>query len=74
MKCVKRRISLPPGDILIHTGDFSSTGEEDEVQDFHDWLTEQRYEKIIVIAGNHDLTFEVFVVNFVAEQHLDARN
>eukprot|EP00164_Ancoracysta_twista_P000877 GFYU01001153.1.p1 GENE.GFYU01001153.1~~GFYU01001153.1.p1 ORF type:complete len:288 (-),score=8.49 GFYU01001153.1:384-1199(-) len=49
---------LPPGDILIHAGDFSRTGTEKEVTDFYAWISQQPHQHKIVIAGNHDLTFD----------------
>jgi len=49
-------------DILVHCGDFSSTGKDSEVRDFADWLGMLRrkdYVKhCVVIAGNHDMTFD----------------
>ena len=32
-----RNVDLPQGDMLIHAGDVSSRGLEDEVLDFLDW-------------------------------------
>ena len=50
---------LPGGDILIHSGDFSSIGREHEVRNFINWLNLQNnYTYKIFIAGNHDITFE----------------
>lgn len=50
---------LPGGDLLIHAGDFSSRGYEDEVDGFFDWFNDlDNYRNKIVIAGNHDLMFE----------------
>jgi len=50
--------SVPSGDVLIHAGDFSNTGEEDQVEDFALWLQSLPHPHKIVIAGNHDITFE----------------
>lgn len=49
---------LPPGDVLIHAGDFSKTGLLEEVKMFNDFLAKQPFAYKIVIAGNHDLTFD----------------
>lgn len=49
---------LPPGDVLLHAGDFTMTGEMDEVADFVAWLQSLPYGKKIIIAGNHDLSFD----------------
>ena len=49
-----KKIRLPGGDILIHSGDCSSEGGLDEVLEFLDWFKEQEYSHRILIAGNHD--------------------
>lgn len=49
---------MPEADILIHSGDITFNGELDVVKDFNDWLGELPYSHKIVIAGNHELTFE----------------
>lgn len=51
--------ALPEGDVLLHAGDFSNTGLPKEVDKFVAFLTEQPHPVKIVIAGNHDLTFDV---------------
>jgi Icc-related predicted phosphoesterase len=51
-------VSLPGGDILIHSGDFTSIGSRSEVEDFIDWFTKQPYTHKIFIAGNHDISFD----------------
>eukprot|EP01094_Clydonella_sp_ATCC50884_P022919 TRINITY_DN5376_c0_g1_i2.p1 TRINITY_DN5376_c0_g1~~TRINITY_DN5376_c0_g1_i2.p1 ORF type:complete len:249 (-),score=51.60 TRINITY_DN5376_c0_g1_i2:831-1577(-) len=49
---------VPEGDILVHAGDFSNTGETEQVQSLVEWLRTQPHTYKIVIAGNHDLTFD----------------
>jgi 3',5'-cyclic AMP phosphodiesterase CpdA len=50
---------LPPGDILVHAGDFSRSGTLAEVQEFLAYLASlKQYRLKIIIAGNHDLTLE----------------
>ncbi|CAF2041718.1 unnamed protein product [Rotaria magnacalcarata] len=50
---------LPSGDILVHTGDFSKSGLQDEVEYFITWLkTLIQYRLKIFIAGNHDHTLD----------------
>ena len=51
-------INLPPGDILIHAGDFTSRGREAEVRAFGKWFRAQPHIHKILISGNHDLSFE----------------
>jgi len=46
--------NLPEGDVLIHAGDFTSHGTENNVRDFVDWIDNLDYRIKIVIAGNHD--------------------
>ncbi|XP_072322341.1 metallophosphoesterase MPPED2a isoform X2 [Scyliorhinus torazame] len=57
-------IQMPYGDILLHTGDFTELGLPTEVKKFNDWLGSLPYEYKIVIAGNHELTFDK---DFIAE-------
>jgi len=52
------KVKLPEGDVLIHAGDFSMTGELKEVVEFGKWLASLPYAAKVVIAGNHDITFE----------------
>lgn len=52
-------IIIPNGDILIHAGDFTDTGHPQEVAVFNDFLRQSKFEVKIVIAGNHDLTFDI---------------
>jgi 3',5'-cyclic AMP phosphodiesterase CpdA len=50
---------IPGGDILIHAGDFSMTGEQVEVENFLTCLKSlKQYRLKIIIAGNHDVTLE----------------
>ncbi len=44
--------------MLIHTGDISKLGKEDEVKDFLEWFGKQDYTYKVFIAGNHDFLFE----------------
>lgn len=49
---------LPEGDILIHAGDFTSTGSKQQVKEFSDWFNSRPHKYKIVIAGNHDWWFQ----------------
>ncbi|KAM9502596.1 metallophosphoesterase MPPED2 isoform 1-T2 [Salvelinus alpinus] len=57
-------IQMPYGDVLLHTGDFTELGLPSEVKKFNDWLGSLPYEFKVVIAGNHELTFDK---DFMAE-------
>jgi predicted MPP superfamily phosphohydrolase len=51
--------TLPSGDILVHGGDFSMTGQQSEVEEFLKWLKSLKQFRLkIIIAGNHDLTLQ----------------
>ncbi|KAK2191092.1 hypothetical protein NP493_61g00012 [Ridgeia piscesae] len=54
----KIRTDLPPGDVLIHAGDFTNTGTPNEVMQFNAFLGKLPYRHKIVIAGNHELSFD----------------
>lgn len=53
-------LQLPPGDVLIHAGDFTRTGDQDEIEEFNQFLGEQsdKFKHILVIAGNHETTLD----------------
>lgn len=51
-------IKIPDGDILIHAGDFSYTGQPQEVKKFAKFLDGLPHKYVIFIAGNHDITFD----------------
>ena len=46
---------LPDADILVHSGDFTLDGKEQEALDFINWLCDLPHRHKIFIAGNHDL-------------------
>mmetsp|Transcript_7453 Transcript_7453/g.17875 ORF Transcript_7453/g.17875 Transcript_7453/m.17875 type:complete len:403 (-) Transcript_7453:1527-2735(-) len=50
-----RDVQLPPGDILIHGGDFSKSGETGSMKDLSAYFQESGFNEVICIAGNHDL-------------------
>mmetsp|Transcript_14952 Transcript_14952/g.33603 ORF Transcript_14952/g.33603 Transcript_14952/m.33603 type:complete len:259 (+) Transcript_14952:70-846(+) len=49
-----------PADILLHGGDFTDAGETAQVTAFAQWLAEYPATHKVVIAGNHDITFDRF--------------
>lgn len=49
---------LPEGDVLLHAGDFSMEGGLEEVQDFVRWFRTLPFQHKVLIAGNHDLSFD----------------
>ena len=42
----------------MHTGDFTMRGDEQEVINFNQWLGTLHHKHKIVIAGNHELSFD----------------
>jgi len=52
------QLKLNPGTVLIHTGDVTEYGSEDEVADFLFWFSKQPFSYKVFIAGNHDLFLE----------------
>lgn len=49
-------VEVPPCDILIHAGDYSSYGDMNELIKFNQWLgTLDQAKNIVCIDGNHDI-------------------
>ncbi len=45
---------MPEADVIVHTGDITEDGTEDEVKNFIEWFSSLPYAHKIFIAGNHD--------------------
>ncbi len=45
---------MPPADVLVHSGDFTLAGGDEEALDFMEWLCDLPYKHKFFIAGNHD--------------------
>lgn len=52
------RIVVPDGDVLVHAGDFTSSGQEKAVRAFVAWFESQPHPHKVVIAGNHERCLE----------------
>ena len=52
------RLKLNPGTVLVHAGDITEYGTEEEGVEFLDWFTSQPFTYKIFIGGNHDLFLE----------------
>lgn len=50
--------TLPEGDVLVHSGDFTIDGTRQYVIDFLQWFESQPHALKILVAGNHDISFE----------------
>jgi Icc-related predicted phosphoesterase len=55
--------TLPPADVIIHAGDFTSHGTMKNCVDFLNWFNALNYEHKICVAGNHDLYMDVDYLN-----------
>lgn len=53
-----RRLIIPDTDFLVHSGDFSYHGEIGKVKEFLRWFDSQVAFHKILIAGNHDKSFQ----------------
>ncbi|BFZ06234.1 hypothetical protein BsWGS_09273 [Bradybaena similaris] len=49
---------VPPGDVLLHAGDFTMLGFPRKIQEFNDFLGSLPHKVKVVIAGNHELTLD----------------
>ena len=47
-------LAIPDGDILIHAGDFTRFGKEEDAVDFNEWLGKLSHRHKIIIEGNHE--------------------
>jgi len=46
---------VPPGDVLLHSGDLTTVGRVSQIKKTMDWINGLPHPIKIVIAGNHDL-------------------
>jgi Icc-related predicted phosphoesterase len=49
---------VPPGDVLVHSGDVCRYGGLEDVEDFNRWLGTLPHPHKVVICGNHDWCFQ----------------
>ena len=56
--CKHKEIKVPDADCLIFCGDMSYRGNLLEIEEFSDFLRNLPHRHKIVIAGNHDFSFE----------------
>ena len=52
--CHRQLHDLPQADIVVHSGDFTMNGSEQEALDFMNWFCDLPYPQKIFICGNHD--------------------
>lgn len=51
-------LSVPDGDVLLHSGDLTMEGSLDELKREADWLSGMPHPHKIIVCGNHDWCFE----------------
>ena len=56
--CKHNEIPVPEADCFVFCGDMSYRGDLSEVRDFSPFLQKLPHKHKIVIAGNHDFSFE----------------
>ncbi|XP_048238350.1 metallophosphoesterase domain-containing protein 1-like [Haliotis rufescens] len=49
---------VPPGDVLLHAGDFTMTGTPAQIDKFNHFLGTLPHKVKVVVAGNHDMTLD----------------
>jgi hypothetical protein len=54
------RLTIPACDVLVHAEDSTYSGNFFEVRDFIEWLKLQPATHKVVIAGNHEITFDKY--------------
>ena len=52
--CHRRLQELPKADVVVHSGDFTMNGSQQEAIDFLNWFCDLPYAHKIFICGNHD--------------------
>ena len=52
-------LSVHNGEVLLHAGDFTKKGTPQQVSHFNKFLQSLPHEHKVVIAGNHDLLFDL---------------
>lgn len=63
------KFDIPDGDIFIHAGDFTKCGQLQEVVEFNNWIGALPHKHKIVIAGNHELSFDRTFTHPLQNQH-----
>lgn len=52
------KLDIPDGDVLVHAGDATMLGTDEELEDFVNWLGRQTHKHKVWVAGNHDWGME----------------
>jgi predicted phosphodiesterase len=65
-----RSLDVPEGDVLVHAGDITSSGEISTIIDFGLWLRELPHPHKVIVPGNHDFCFDISHAKFRPEARL----
>lgn len=57
--CLHEALKVPPCDVLVHAGDFSTLGRTAELDDFLEWFHAQPGAHKVLVAGNHDFNVQL---------------
>lgn len=52
------KVQVPDGDVVIHSGDWTGSGTQQQVIKFIRWLASLPHKHKILIAGNHEVTLD----------------
>lgn len=57
-----KNLEIPKCDVLVHSGDFSYTGDFQSIWEINEWFgklkKEKKVKEVIAVSGNHDRGFE----------------
>ncbi|XP_053952871.1 metallophosphoesterase domain-containing protein 1 [Anastrepha ludens] len=67
------RFDIPTGDIFIHAGDFTKCGKREEVIEFNNWISTLPHKHKLVIAGNHELSFDTNFTEYSRNECANSR-
>ena len=49
---------VPDGDVLVHCGNFSTTGSVERTREFVEWFAGHPHRRKVLVAGNHDTSLD----------------
>ena len=49
---------VPNGDVLVHCGNFSTTGSVERTREFVEWFAGHPHRRKVLVAGNHDTSLD----------------
>jgi 3',5'-cyclic AMP phosphodiesterase CpdA len=67
----QKLLDLPSADLLLVAGDMTNMGTYKELEDFSKFLSSQKpkFDAIIVIAGNHEITMDTPFFNDIGKDY-----